>query len=55
MFMSQASAVPMELVSFVKRMAMKVIVEWAPGEANRDADQLANGEASKFDTEEVAC
>ena len=32
----------------MKRMSMKVVVEWTPRTGNREADRLANGEHSRF-------
>ena len=43
-----ACAVLMELSAYMKRMSMKVVVEWTPRAGNREADHLANGEHSKF-------
>ena len=43
-----ACAVLMELPAHVKRMSMKVVVEWTPRTGNREADSLANGEHSRF-------
>ena len=44
-----ASAVIMELACYLKRMSIKALVEWAPREANREADELANGDHHRFD------
>ena len=44
-----ASAVLMELAAFMKRMSMKVVVEWTPRSANQHADKLANGSHAGFD------
>ena len=38
-----ASALLMELSTYVKRMNMRTVVEWAPRDCNREADQLAKG------------
>ena len=39
----------MELASFRRRkQGIRVSVEWAPCEGNRDADSLANGDVSSF-------
>ena len=46
-----ACAVLMELSAYMKRMSMKVVVEWTPGAGNREADHLANGEYSRFSPE----
>ena len=43
-----ACAVLMELSAYMKRMSMKVVVEWTPRAGNREADHLANGEYSRF-------
>ena len=37
-----------ELSAYMKRMSMKVVVEWTPRAGNREADHLANGEYSRF-------
>ena len=39
-----ASAVLMEMSVFMKRHKLKTNVEWAPREANKEADELANGD-----------
>ena len=44
-----ASALLMELSTFLKRMNMRTVVEWAPRDCNREADQLANGITTGFD------
>ena len=44
-----SSAVIMELSCYLKRMAAKASVEWAPRTANYEADSLANGETYGFD------
>ena len=44
-----SSAVLMELASYMRHRGMRAIVEWAPRECNREADMLANGDASLFD------
>ena len=43
-----ACAVLMELSAYMKRMSMKVVVEWTPRAGNREADHLANREHSRF-------
>ena len=42
-----ACAVLVNLATVVKRMSMKVVVEWTPRSGNREADQLANGRKEK--------
>ena len=42
-------AVLMELALQMKEMEQKTTVNWTPRTANRDADSLANGDASEFD------
>ena len=44
-----ASALLMELSTYMKRMNMRTVVEWAPRDCNREADQLANGIMTGFD------
>ena len=44
-----ASAVLMELASYMRRMSLRTVVEWAPREGNKEADWLANGNAEDFD------
>ena len=44
-----SSAVVMELSCYLKRMAAKASVEWAPRSANYEADALANGVTCSFD------
>ena len=44
-----ASAVLMELAAYMKRMSIKVVVEWTPRSANQHADKLANGSHAGFD------
>ena len=44
-----SSALLMELASYMKRMALKVLVEWSHRTGNADADALANGDFSAFD------
>ena len=44
-----ASALLMELSTHMKRMNMRTVVEWAPRDCNREADQLANGIMTGFD------
>ena len=36
-----ASAVLMELASYMRRMSLRTVVEWAPREGNKEADKLA--------------
>ena len=43
-----ASALLMELSTYMKRMNMRMVVEWAPRDCNREADQLANGITTGF-------
>ena len=43
-----ASAVIMEMASFMNRRGIRASVEWAPREGNREADSLANGDFSSF-------
>ena len=43
------SAVLMELATYIKKMGMKVLVEWTPRAGNRVADALADGDSSLFD------
>ena len=44
-----SSAVVMELACDLKRMSIKAVVDWAPRTANYEADELANGNTSRFD------
>ena len=44
-----ASAVLMELASYLKRMSINALVEWATRQVNREADELANGDRHRFD------
>ena len=44
-----SSALLMEMGSYMKARGMRAIVEWAPREFNKDADQLANGDTDSFD------
>ena len=44
-----ASAVLMELASYMRRMSLRTVVEWVPREGNKEADRLANGNAEDFD------
>ena len=44
-----ASAVLMELASYMRRMSLRTVVEWVPREGNKEADKLANGNAEDFD------
>ena len=44
-----SSAVVMELACYLKRMSVKAVVEWAPRTANHEADELANGDTTRFD------
>ena len=44
-----ASAVLMELASYMRRMSLRTVVEWEPREGNKEADKLANGNAEDFD------
>ena len=44
-----ASAVLMELASYMRRMSLRTVVEWVPRERNKEADRLANGNAEDFD------
>ena len=46
--MFPACAVLMELSACMKRMSMKVAVEWTPRAGNREADQVANGDYRAF-------
>ena len=39
----------MEMGSYMKARGMRAIVEWAPREFNKEADQLANGVTNSFD------
>ena len=43
-----ASAVLMEMSVSMKRHRLKANVEWAPREANKEADELANGDVHQF-------
>ena len=43
-----ASAVVMELAARLKKMALKVTVQWAPRAGNKEADALANGISDGF-------
>ena len=43
-----ASAVIMELASFMKKKGIRASVEWEPPEWNREADALANGFVEEF-------
>ena len=38
-----ASAIIMEMASFMKKKGIRAKVEWTPREGNREADSLANG------------
>ena len=38
-----SSALLMELSAFLKKRKIKALVEWTPGESNKEADALANG------------
>ena len=38
----------MEMAVFMKRHRLNVLVEWTPREANREADELANGVVHRF-------
>ena len=44
-----SSALLMEMGSYMKARGMRAIVEWAPSEFNKEADQLANGITDSFD------
>ena len=44
-----ACAVLMELASYMRRMAMKVQVEWSHRTRNTEADELATGDFHSFD------
>ena len=44
-----SSAVVMELACYLKRMGIKAVVDWAPRTANYEADELADGNTSRFD------
>ena len=44
-----ASAVLMELASYMRRMSLRTVVEWAPREGNKKTDKLANGNTEDFD------
>ena len=46
-----ASALLMELSTFLKHRKLKALVEWTPRESNREADALANGCADGFNPE----
>ena len=46
-----SSAVLMELATFLKARRLRTIVELAPREYNKEADQLANGIVDTFDPE----
>ena len=39
----------MQLLCYLKKMAAKASVEWAPRSANNEADALANGNTGSFD------
>ena len=43
-----ASAMLMELASYMRRMSLRTVVEWVPREGNKEADKLANGNAEDF-------
>ena len=43
-----ASALLMELPTFMNRMNMRPFVEWSPRECNQEADRLANGDTAGF-------
>ena len=49
-----SSALLMEMGSYMKARGMRAIVEWAPREFNKEADQLANGITDSFDPRVVA-
>ena len=38
-----ASALLMELSCYMKKMSIRTVVDWSPREANKEADNLANG------------
>ena len=44
-----SSVLLMEMGSYMKARGMRAIVEWAPREFNKEADQLANGITDSFD------
>ena len=44
-----ASAALMELACCLKRMSTQALVEWAPRETSREADELANCDFHQFD------
>ena len=44
-----SSALLMEMGSYMKGRGMRAIVEWAPREFNKEADQLAKGITDSFD------
>ena len=46
-----SSAVHMELATFMKARRLRTVVEWAPREYIRVADQFANGDFAAFDPE----
>ena len=46
-----ASAVLMELASYMKEQSLKVLVEWSPRSGNQEADRLANGVTTGFTPE----
>ena len=43
------SAVLMEMATYMTKMSLRTVVGWAPREANREADKLANGQFDDFD------
>ena len=44
-----SSAVLMELATYMKARGMRTVVEWAPRECDKEADQLANKCTDMFD------
>ena len=44
-----ASALPMELSRYMKKMSIRTVVVWVPREWNKEADRLANGVFEDFD------
>ena len=44
-----ASAVLMELASYMRRMSLRTVVVWVRREGNKEADRLANGNAEDFE------
>ena len=42
-----AYALLMELATYMRKMSLRTVVEWAPREVNKEADKLAKGNAEE--------